>query len=108
VTAEGVGSRHETQPTNCIGGSRLRYSVGKAYAEQIVRIRFEPSDRSFVFYPDGPDDQLPPPELEIRRRPALQLTVADLTGLVTDTAGPQQLPLPRLAEQLGYVFNEHN
>jgi transposase InsO family protein len=92
----------------CIGGSRLRYSVGKAYTEQIVRIRFDPSDRSFVFYPDGPDDQLPPAELEIRRRPALQLTVADLTGLVTDTSGPQQLPLPLLAEQLGYVFNEQN
>jgi transposase InsO family protein len=89
-----------------LGGSRLRYSVGKAYAEQTVRIRFDPTDQCFVFYPDGPDTALPDPRSQIRRRPALNLRIAELTGLVIETSGPQQLPLPFTYLQEGYVVNE--
>jgi transposase InsO family protein len=89
-----------------LGGSRLRYSVGKAYAEHMVRIRFDPTHACFVFYPDGPDTAPPDPKLEIRRRPALQLQAADLTGLVIETSGPQQLPLPFSFTEEGYVVNE--
>jgi hypothetical protein len=76
----------------CIGGHHQYYSVGRAYARREVLIRFDPADRHFVFYdPDQPDD-------EIGRRPARNLEVEDLTGLVTWPAGllPQQLPLPLL------------
>ena len=89
-----------------LGGSRLRYSVGKAYAEQTVRIRFDPTDQCFVFYPDGPDTAPPDPTSEIRRRLALNLQIAELTGLVIETSGPQQLPLPFTYIQVGYVVNE--
>lgn len=89
-----------------LGGSRLRYSVGKAYAEQTVRIRFDPTDQCFVFYPDGPDATPPDPRSEIRRRLALNLQVAELTGLVIETSGPQQLPLPLTYIQEGYVVSE--
>lgn len=70
-----------------IGGNR--YSVGRAYARQQVLVQFDPTDRHFVFY-DADD-----PEKEIRRRPALGLEVADLTGLHDwpEGPGPQQLPL---------------
>lgn len=70
-----------------VGGKR--YSVGRAYARREVLVRFDPTDRHFVFY-DADD-----PEKEIGRRPALGLGVADLTGLQDwpDGPGPQQLPL---------------
>ena len=74
----------------CIGGHHHYYSVGRAYAQQEVLIRFDPTDRHFVFYhPDQPDD-------EIGRRPARNLEVDDLTGLSSWPEGllPQQLPLP--------------
>jgi len=70
-----------------IGGKR--YSVGCGYARRQVLVRFDPADRHFVFY------DADHPEKELRRRPALGLEVADLTGLHDwpDGAGPQQLPL---------------
>jgi hypothetical protein len=68
------------------------YSVGRAWARRSVQIRFDPTDRYFVF--EEPDE----PHKEIRRRPAKGLDVADLTGLAEwpDGLGVQQLPLPFL------------
>jgi len=69
---------------------RHRYSVGRAYSHHSVLIRFDPTDRYFVFY------DINDPEVEIRRRPAKGLDVADLTGLAQwpQGLGIQQLPLP--------------
>jgi hypothetical protein len=67
-----------------------RYTVGRAFAQRQVTIRFDPASREFVFYhPDRPAQ-------EVKRRPARGLDVADLTGLVSwpQALGPQQLPLP--------------
>jgi len=74
----------------CIGGHHQYYTVGRTYAQQYILIRFDPTDRHFVFYdPDQPDD-------EITRRPARNLEVEDLTGLASwpQDLRPQQLPLP--------------
>ena len=74
----------------CIGGHHHYYFVGRAYAQQEVLLRFDPTDRHFVFYhPDQPD-------IEIGRQPARHLEVEDLTGLSSWPEGllPQQLPLP--------------
>ena len=82
----------------CIGGQNERYTVGRAYARQQVVVRFDPTDRHFVFYlPDAAQDDLDrAPLQEIGRRPARNLEVEDLTGLATWPDGllPQQLPLP--------------
>jgi transposase len=82
----------------CIGGQRKRYSVGRAYARQEVVVRFDPTDRYFVFHlldPEQDDPDLKDLQ-EIARRPARNLEVEDLTGLATwpDGLVPQQLPLP--------------
>jgi transposase InsO family protein len=73
-----------------IGGQHQCYSVGRAYARQQVLVRFDPTDRHFVFF-DSDD-----PEEEIGRRPARDLDVSDLTGLAVwpTGLGLQQLPLP--------------
>jgi hypothetical protein len=73
-----------------IGGRHQRYSVGRAYAGQQVLVRFDPTDRHFVFF--DPNQ----PKKEIGRRPARGLDVADITGLAEWPAGLgiQQLPLP--------------
>lgn len=73
-----------------LGGQHENYSVGRAYARQQVLIRFDPLDRSFVFY------QTDQPESEIGRRPARNLDLSDLTGIATWPVGlgPQQLLLP--------------
>jgi hypothetical protein len=82
----------------CIGGHHQYYSVGRAYARQEVVVRFDPTDRCFVFYlPDSAQDDLDQEDLqEIGRHPARHLEVEDLTGLATWPQGlvPQQLPLP--------------
>ena len=75
-----------------LGGRQHRYSLGRPLARQPLLIRFDPTDRHFVFaLPDQPDQS-------VARRPARHLDVADLTGLSTWPAGllPQQLPLPFL------------
>lgn len=75
-----------------IGGSHQTYSVGRAYARRQILVRFDPTDRHFVFFdPDSPGQAQ-----EIGRRPARNLDVADLTGLETWPVGPgpQQLRLP--------------
>jgi transposase InsO family protein len=68
-----------------------RYTVGVKYSRQRITIRFEPYTCEFAFYLE---------QRFIRRRPALGLSVAELTGLgVPKTSpGPQQLllPLPEL------------
>lgn len=74
----------------CIGGSHHYYTVGRAWAGSEVLVRFDPSDRHFVF------SELKAPEKEIGRRPARHLEVEDLTGYATSPQGllPQQLLLP--------------
>jgi len=64
-----------------------RYSVGVRFARKRITVRFEPSVCEFALY----DEQN-----FIRRRPALGLSVAELTGLglPKNSPGPQQLPLP--------------
>jgi transposase InsO family protein len=80
----------------CIGGHHNYYSVGRACAGQEVWVRFDPTDRHFVFYlPSSELDDLDELQ-EVGRRPARHLEVEDLTGLAAWPAGlvPQQLPLP--------------
>lgn len=73
-----------------LGGQRKKYSVGRRYARRHVLVRFDPTDRHFVFY-DADD-----PDAELGRKPAKHLDVSDLTGLATwpEGLGLQQLPLP--------------
>jgi transposase InsO family protein len=75
-----------------LGGSHQYYTVGRAYARQSVLVRFDPTDRHFVFY--HPDT----PQTKIRRRPARGLDAATLQGTASwpDGLGIQQLPLPLL------------
>lgn len=73
-----------------LGGRHERYTAAKGLARQQVLVRFDPSDRHFVFYSvDAPDE-------EIGRQPARNWEMEDLTGLATWPAelGPQQLALP--------------
>jgi len=81
-----------------IGGQHKYYTVGQDYAYQQVVVRFDPRDRSFVFYlPSSEQDYIDPEPLpEIGRRPARDIEVETLTGLATWPADlvPQQLPLP--------------
>lgn len=74
----------------CIGGSHHSYTVGRTYARSQVLVRFDPTDRHFVFY----DPKIP--EKCIGRRPTRHLAVTDLTGYATFPQGllPQQLWLP--------------
>jgi hypothetical protein len=69
---------------------RGRYWIGRDYARQQVFVRFDPNDRHFVFCETSDSED------EIGRRPAKNLDVTDLTGLVQWPIGlgPQQLPLP--------------
>jgi transposase InsO family protein len=78
-----------------IGGRHHRYSVGRPYAGKDMFVRFDPTDRHFVFY------DVDYPETEIGRRPAKHLDVIDLTGLAAwpTGLGIQQLPLPLLFPQ---------
>jgi transposase InsO family protein len=73
-----------------VGGRHQTYSVGRAYSRQQILVRFDPTDRHFVFFDANEPDH------EIGRRPARDLKVADITGLAEWPAGPgiQQLPLP--------------
>ena len=64
--------------------------MGRTYARRTILVRFDPSDRHFVFF------DLDDPDTEIGRHPTKNLEVEDLTGLVTWPfgLGPQQLVLP--------------
>lgn len=64
-----------------------RYSVGVQYARKRITIRFEPATCEVAFYYQ---------QVFIRRRPALGLSLKELTGLGNpkDSPGPQQLLLP--------------
>lgn len=74
----------------CLAGRHTYYGVGRKYARRQVLVKFDPADRHFVFY------DVDKPGQEVRRRPARNLAVEDLTGLVAWPEGlvPQQLPLP--------------
>lgn len=61
-----------------LGGRHRDYSVGRAYAGQLVRVRFDPADRHFVFFAGQP-------ELEIGRRPARGLGLTDISGIACST-----------------------
>jgi transposase InsO family protein len=69
---------------------RQRYSAGRSNARHQMLVRFDPTDRHFVFC-DSDD-----PGTEVCRRPAKGLNVTDLTGLAVWPTGLgwQQLPLP--------------
>jgi transposase len=71
-----------------LAGQHEYYSVGRQYAGRHVQVRFDPTDRHFVFY--DTDEQ------EIGRRPARNLQAPDVVGLAPWPEGliPQQLPLP--------------
>ena len=73
-----------------LGGQHHYYSVGRTYAAQQVAIRFDPTDRHFVF------TLLDDPQQPIARRPARDLGAADLLGY---ELGPQQLPLAFVSEK---------
>jgi hypothetical protein len=70
--------------------ARKRYSVGRKHAGEDVVVRFDPSDRHFVFCTT---DESP---TEICRRPSKGLNAEDLIGEDADPAVPElvQLPLP--------------
>ena len=72
-----------------LGGRRCRYSAGRTYAGREIAVRFDPTDRHFVFSEVTSGNT-------IRRLPAKDLDVSDLTGLESwpTGLGPQQLPLP--------------
>jgi len=78
-----------------IGGQHQYYSVGRDFARQSVLVSFDPQDRHFVCYVKNEDDQ---PGDEIRRWPARNLEISDLTGLYVEPwpigLGPQQLRFP--------------
>jgi len=82
----------------CIGGHHKYYSVGRAYARKAVVVRFDPTDRYFVFYlPHAQQDSSDRTGWqEINRRPARDLEVEDITGLALwpKSLVPQQLVLP--------------
>ena len=59
----------------------MRYSVGKAYANQYIDARFEIDGRYFAFY-DGNTGEL------IKRSEAKGLDVATITGLDTPPEPP--------------------
>ena len=71
-------------------GQQRRYSIGRQHGNKKVLVRFDPSDRHFVFF-----DKAEPNE-ELARRPARGLEVSDLTGIDEWPFGRglQQLPLP--------------
>lgn len=64
------------------------YVVGAAYRHQDVLVCFDPTDRHYLCF-----EAVPPYRL-LRSRPARGLAVADLTGLASQAAEQQQLPLP--------------
>jgi hypothetical protein len=80
----------DTNGVVSLGGKQRRYSVGRTYAGHEVLVRFDPTDRHFVFAEGSA------PGKAIKRLPAKRLDVSDLTGLALwpTGLGPQQLPLP--------------
>jgi transposase InsO family protein len=70
-----------------------RYSLGRKYARQGVKVRFDPADRNFVCFQTDAEERV----TELRRWPARHLEVADITGWIEcawpQGLGPQQLRL---------------
>ena len=82
-----------TRKVNKSGQAKIagkRYYVGYKYAGQEVDVRFDPSERHFVFC------NLQQPEVELRRQPIKGLTKTDLIGNCQgkESLPPQQIPLP--------------
>ena len=73
-----------------LGGRQRRYSVGRSYAGREITVRFDPTERQFVFSETNASEKT------IKRLLAKGLDVGNLTGLETWPIGlgPQQLPLP--------------
>ena len=72
-----------------LGGESRRYSLGRTFAYQQVRIHFDPEDRHLVFYLNDNPDQ------ELRRHPIRGVTAYDLIGMDNPEVDlvPQQLAL---------------
>jgi transposase InsO family protein len=81
--------RVDRQGRITLGGRHTYYKVDQRYAGHVVTVRFDPSDRHFVFY------DIDAPDRCIGRRPARDLTAEHIMGLAPwpDGLGPQQLPL---------------
>jgi len=73
-----------------LGNERCRYSVGRIYAGRKVVVRFDPTNRHFIFSEASALSSI------IKHLPAKGLDVSDLTGWAAWPSGPgaQQLPLP--------------
>jgi len=75
-----------------------RYFIGLKYIRCQVLVRFDPTDRHFVFYDCTDPGQLDStdPDQVLRRLPAKALEIEDLTGIAAWPFGPgiQQLLLP--------------
>jgi transposase len=89
------------RPVSKVGQVNLggyRYGVGMPWATQVVAIQFDPVAVAFVFTLVRPDRGTTDHERAVPcvRRPALGLTVADLTGLpeALDGLPDRQLALP--------------
>jgi transposase InsO family protein len=67
-----------------LGGQHHYYSVGRAYANQAIFARFDPTDRHFIF------SLTAEPWQTVARRPLRHLEAADILGF---NPVPQQLPL---------------
>ena len=72
-----------------LGGRKRRYHIGRKYANQQCRIRFDPADRQLVFA------LLDDPDQAICRRPIRHVSDIELIGLDDPSVSlvPQQLPL---------------
>lgn len=82
-----------------LGKQHTRYSLGRAWAGQIVQIRFDPADRCLVASSNGK---------EISRWKIRNLVTEDIVGFSSNTPCPlpQQLPLPfNSLEASGYEFS---
>jgi transposase InsO family protein len=74
----------------CLGGWHHYYSLGRQSAQMEVSVRFDPADRTFVFF-DPATLAANPSAPELCRRPARSLSVSDITGLpLADPAAPPQ------------------
>jgi hypothetical protein len=83
--------QHKVTQTGQVSVGESIYSLGRIHAGTQVTVRFDPSDRHFIF-------AHPQTGKELKRCPAKKLDVSTITGLELDDvphlSQPYQLPLP--------------